>query len=200
MKGNTSRNSIYNEQEGIYNLSHFKIDFQKTVKNRTFATLEKLEFNWNRNDDGTYIREYYAYEFYRANGVLAPHTNLTSFNIAGLHEGVFMMYEPVDEVFIDKCVEAKDRGGDLYKCGWTNNGAGFFSDCTYGIEDEDNCEFYNYDLKTNKKKSDHSTLKNLLAVMNSNKVTKEQIEQVIDMDNFLKFEAVSYFYQWMGYI
>ena len=216
MKGNTSRTSFYDSSEGIYNLIHFKVDFQETFsdkdyygkdakdwkdddagkkarKNRTFATLEKLEFKWNRNDDCTYIREYYAYEMYRANGVLAPHTNLTSFDIAGIHEGVFMMYEPIDEIFIEKYVDEKDRGGDLYKCGWTFNGAGFFTKSSIGVENEDTGEFYNYDLKTNKKTSDHALLKNLISVLNGNKVSKEKIAEVVDMENFLKFEAVSYF-------
>lgn len=216
MKGNTSRTSFYDNSEGIYNLVHFKIDFQETFsdkdyygkdadewkdddagkkarKDRTFATLEKLEFKWNRNDDGTYIREYYAYEMYRANGVLAPHTNLTSFDMGGIHAGVFMMYEPVDKIFIEKYVDEKDQGGDLYKCGWTWTGAGFFKDCSIGVENEDNGEFYNYDLKTNKKTSDHSTLKNLISVLNGNKLTKEKIAEVVDIDNFLRYEAVSYF-------
>ena len=216
MKGNTSRTSFYNDDEGIYNLVHFKIDFQETFsdkdyygnsaqdwsndeagkkarKDRTFATLEKLEFKWNRNDDGTYIREYYAYEMYRDNGVLAPHTNLTSFDIGGVHGGVFMMYEPIDKIFIEKYVDEKDQGGDLYKCGWTWSGAGFFNDNSIGVENEDNGEFYNYDLKTNKKTSDHAAINNLIKVLNSNKVTKEQLAQVVDIDNFLMFEAISYF-------
>lgn len=216
MKGNTSRTEFYNDEEGVYNLIHFKVDFQETFddeeyyswdatdwgsdddgrdarKDRTFATLEKLEFKWNRNDDGSYIREYYAYEFYRASGVLAPHTNLTSFDLGDLHQGVFMMYEPVDKIFIEKYVAEADQGGDLYKCGWTYSGAGFFRDSSIGIENEDNGEFYNYDLKTNKKTSDNEALKNLLTVVNSNKVTKEQIAGVIDINNFLLFEACSYF-------
>lgn len=216
MKGNTSRTDFYSDEEGVYNLIHFKVDFQETFddesyyssdatnwgsdtaardarKDRTFATLEKLEFKWNRNDDNTYIREYYTYEFYRASGVLAPHTNLTSFDLGDLHQGVFMMYEPIDKIFIEKYVPEEDQGGDLYKCGWTYSGAGFFSDSSIGVENEDTGEFYNYDLKTNKKKSEHAALKNLLSVMNSNKVTKEQIAEVIDIDNFLLYEAVSYF-------
>ena len=216
MKGNTSRLDFYNEEDGVYNLIHFKVDFQETFdddkyyssdatnwgsdtagrdarKDRTFATLEKLEFKWNRNDDTTYIREYYTYEFYRASGVLAPHTNLTSFDLGDLHQGVFMMYEPIDKIFIEKYVPEEDQGGDLYKCGWTYSGAGFFADSSIGVENEDTGEFYNYDLKTNKKKSEHTALKNLLSVMNNGKVTKAQIAEVIDIDQFLLYEAVSYF-------
>lgn len=216
MKGNTSRTSFYSDDEGVYNLVHFKVDFQETFddeeyyswdatdwgddtegrdarKDRTFATLEKLEFKWNRNDDTTYIREYYTYEFYRASGVLAPHTNLTSFDLGDNHQGVFMMYEPIDKIFIEKYVPEEDQGGDLYKCGWTYSGAGFFADSSIGVENEDKGEFYNYDLKTNKKTSENEALINLLNVVNNKKVTKEQLAEVIDIDNFLLFEAVSYF-------
>lgn len=189
MKGNTSRTSFYNDCEGQYNLIHFRIKFM----GGEFATLDSLEMKWNRNDDSTYIREYYAYEMYRDLGVLAPRTNLASMDVAKVHQGVFTIYEPVDKNFIERYVDEKDRGGDLYKCAWTSRGASLRKKCTVGIENEDNCEFYNYDLKTNKKTSDHAQMKNLIHVLDSGLVTKEQIAEVVDMDNFLQFAAVSYF-------
>jgi spore coat protein CotH len=216
MKGNTSRIDFYNQSEGIYNLIHFKIDFQETFddeeyygsdaidwtgkdeerearKDRTFATMEKLEMKWNRNYDNTYIREYYSYEMFRANGVLAPHTNLASTDLSSVHLGVYMIYEPVDDIFIEKNLPEKEWGGDLYKCGWTMSPANFTSRVSIGVEDEDKGLFYNYDLKTNKKKSTHAELKNLLTVLNRGTVTKEQYESVVDVDNFVKFAACSYF-------
>ena len=216
MKGNTSRTSFYSEEEGITDLIHFKLDFQETFddenyygssvkdwsldpdsrdarKNRTFATLEKIDIKWNRNDDTTYIREYYAYETYRANGVLAPHTNIASVDVAGEHQGVFTLYEPIDKIFIEKYVAKEDWGGDLYKCGWTGNGASFTKDCSIGIEDEDNGAFYNYDLKTNKKTTDNAQLINLISMLNSGNVSKDNLAEAVDIENFLKFEAVSYF-------
>lgn len=189
MKGNTSRKPFYSEEDGYYNLIHFRIDFQ----GRTFATLEKLEIKWNKNDDSTYIREYYAYEMYRANGVLAPHTNIVSTDVAGIHQGIFTIYEPVDEIFIEKYVDEKDQGGDLYKCGWTGNGASLTSDCSIGIEDEETASFYNYDLKTNKKSSNHEQLVRLIRELNSGSITKDRLAELVDMDNFLVFEAISYF-------
>ena len=189
MKGNTSRTSFYDREEGQYNLIHFKVDFGE----RTFATLEKLELRWNKNDDSTYIREYYAYEMYRDFGVPAPHINLATMNVAGEHQGVFTICEPVDEVFIDKYVAKEDRGGNLYKCGWSRIGANLTAGCTIGVEDEETGRFYNYDLKTNKKEADHTRIRTLITVLNSQDVTKEEIAQVVDMDEFLAFEAVTYF-------
>ena len=214
MKGNTSRTSFYNSNEGMYNLVHFKISFQETFddaqyygadalkwtdeaarkerKNRTFATLEKIDIRWNRNDDPTYIREMYAYELYREQGVLAPHTNLASVDIGKDHAGVWLIYEPIDKIFLEKNLPAEALGGDLYKLGWTNEGATFTSFRSYGVEDEDAVKFYVYDLKTNKKTSDHSSLRNFISTINSSSATRSSIENVLDVDNFLRYAAVSY--------
>ena len=159
MKGNTSRTDFYDKKEGQYNLIHFKVDFGE----RTFATLEKLELRWNKNDDSTYIREYYAYEMYRDFGVLAPHVNLATMKVAGVHQGVFTICEPVDGIFIDKYVAKEDRGGNLYKCNWAGIGANLTSKCTIGVENEEEGRFYNYDLKTNKSEANHTKMKNLIA-------------------------------------
>lgn len=189
MKGNTSRTSFYNSHDGQYNLIHLRIKFE----DGDFATLENLEMKWNRNDDSTYVREIYAYDMYRALGILAPRVNLASTDMGGVHQGVFNIYEPVDKNFIKRYVAEKDQDGDLYKCAWAHNGASLTKDCSVGIEDEDQVKFYNYDLKTNKKSSNHEQMKNLLEVLNSSNVTKQQLEEVVDMESFLQFAAISYF-------
>ena len=139
MKGNTSRTSFYNEHDGIYNLIHLKLDFGETFddedyygdsakvwadsaarkarKNRTFATLEKIDLRWNKEDDATYIREIYSFDAYREMGVLAPHVNLASLDMGGEHLGVFTINEPIDEIFLEKNLPEELLGGDLYKCG-----------------------------------------------------------------------------------
>ncbi len=214
MKGNTSRTSFYNEKNGIYNLIHFKISFQETFDNedyygkdalvwkddasrkarkeRTFATLEKMDLRWNKCNDSTYIREHYAFEMFRENGVLAPRTNLASVDWAGLHMGVFTICEPVDKVFLNRNLSKQQQGGDLYKCGWTTHGADFTAVDSIGVEDEDKGRFYAYDLKTNKKKSDHSSLIQFITTLNRGNITKESFAQLVDTDNFLSFAAVTY--------
>ncbi len=189
MKGNTSRTSFYNEREGQYNLIHLRVQFM----DGDFATLESLELKWNRNDDMTYVREIYAYDIYRDMGVLAPHVTLASTDFGDVHQGVFYVYEPVDKNFIEKYVDKDNQEGDLYKCAWTRNGASLTMECSVGIENEDEVKFYNYDLKTNKKSSEHKQMNNLLKVLNKSNVTKEELENVVDIDNFLAFAAVSYF-------
>ncbi len=214
MKGNTSRTYFWDSSSGMYNLVHFKISFQETFddpayygndalvwaddnarkarKNRTFATLEKIDMRWNKNDDPTYIREQYSYDIYREFGVLAPHTNLASVDIANDHAGVWMFYEPIDKIFLEKNLSPEALGGDLYKLGWTDTGAFFNTFASYGVENEDEGKFYVYDLKTNKKTSDHSSLKNLINTINSNSCNKNSFSSVVDVENFLMFAAVSY--------
>lgn len=216
MKGNTSRTDFYNSNDGMYNLIHFKISFGETFdkeeyygssakvwsdsaarkerKNRTFATLEKMDIRWNKEDDATYIREIYSYDVYREMGVLAPHANVASVDMAGNHLGLYTIYEPVDDIFLEKNLPEELLGGDLYKCGWgINGGASFLSYCSIGVEDEDNALFYAYDLKTNKKTSTHAALNNFISQMNKSNLTKDKIEQLMDVDNFISFAAVSWF-------
>ncbi len=218
MKGNTSRRDFYDLSTGeVYNLIHFKISFQETFddeeyygadakvwtddaarearKDRTFASLEGLELKYNRNADATYMRETYAYKMYRAFGVLAPNNTLGRLEVNGDSWGLYKIYEPVDKVFIKRYFDEEDRDGDLYKCGWAgwDNASYNSASISVGIENEDECRFYAYDLKTNKKTSDFSSIKNLIKVANSSRVTKEELEEVLDVDNWLRFMAVSYF-------
>ena len=218
MKGNTSRRDFYDKSTGeVYNLIHFKISFQETFddekyygsdakvwtdeearkerKDRTFASLEGLELKFNRNVDTTYMRETYAYKMYRDFGVLAPNNTLGRLEVNDVSWGLYKIYEPVDKVFIKRYFDKEDRDGDLYKCAWAGwNNAGYTTtNLSVGIENEDECKFYAYDLKTNKKTSDFSSIKNLIKVVGRKNVTKEEIEEVLDIDNWLRFMAVSYF-------
>lgn len=214
MKGNTSRTDFYSSDEGIYNIIHLKLSFQETFddpteygneaivwddaaraarKDRTFATLEKLDLRWNRCDDGTYLKEYFAYDIYRDNGVLAPLTNLASLTWAGNHMGVFTINEPIDEVFLARNLPQEALGGDLYKVGWAGNNNGSFTSIrSIGIEDEAVGEFYAYDLKTNKKTSKHHALISLIQDLNTSYLSKDDFAGMVDIDSFLPYCAVSY--------
>mgnify|MGYP002514839054 CR=1 FL=1 len=215
MKGNTSRTSFYDAAKGIYKYIHFRLDFGETFdneayygsevnvwqtenalqerKDRTFATLEKLELRWNKCYDSTYLKEIYAYDLYRSEGVLAPRANLSSLDWAGVHMGIYVMVEPIDDVFIQRNLPEADWDGDLYKCGWTNQPANMTSMGSIGIEDEDSGKFYVYDLKTNKKSSTHTALRNLITRLNSPSLTKDEMAKLVDLNSFISYAAVSYF-------
>ena len=215
-KGKTSY-TCFNTTDSlkIDELIHFKIDFQETFtdesyyknnihnwkndkkgkskrENRTFATLKELEMKWNKSNDSTYIRDYYANEFYRSNGILSAHTNLSSVNISNLHLGVYTIYEPIDKIFLKKNLNEEDLGGDLYKCRSITPFPDFTSTESIGVDDKDEGLFYAYAKKTNKK-GNHSNLINFIEKINGKIFSKEDISNLIDIDYFLKFAATSYF-------
>ena len=215
MKGNTSRTDFYSPEEGIYNAIHLKLDFQETFddedyygadakvwadeesredrKDRTFATLEKLDLRWNRCDDGSFLKEYYAFAAYRAFDMLSPHVNLASLQWSGVHMGVYTINEPVDKIFLKKYLPEDAADGDLYKLGWgMGGGATFTNTGSIGVEDEDKGLFYAFDLKTNKKKSNHADLVGLIRQLNDGYVSKEEFAELVDVEAFLRFAAVSY--------
>ncbi len=220
MKGNTSRREFLNENNQVDDLIHYKLDFAETFnddyydgstytldqpkaerKERRFLDMKKLDLKWNKNYDATHVKQLYAYEMFEAFGVMALNVNLgkISLQIDGQQPqslGVFEILEVVDEAFLSRRLPAEELGGDLYKVGYTGMGKGDLTldniDQKIGVEDEDANYFPPYDLKTNKKTSDHSSLKNLIKFLNSNNVTQQTLEQYVDMPSFLMEEAVAY--------
>lgn len=214
MKGNTSRNDFFKDGQ-ITDLIHLKLSFGETFddetyygsdakvwndkaerkarKNRTFATLEKMDMKWNSTYDSTYVRQEYNYEMFRDYGLLASHCVPAATTVGSTYCGVYSLCEPIDDIFLNKFLPANEQGGDLYKCGWTNNGASLTTNCSIGAEDEDTCSFYNYDIKTNKKTTTHSAINNLISTLNSSDLDNTKFENVVDKDYFVKFAAVSYF-------
>lgn len=214
MKGNTSRTSFYGD-EGIYNMIHFKLSFKQTFddedeydeplvweskderkarKNRTFGTMESIELKWNKNYDGTHIKTKFASDFFSEFDILSQKVTLSQVKITNKgvlsNLGIYELAEPVDENFLEKRLDEKDLGGDLYKFGWTNKGATFTTDTldSIGVEDELNGKFYIYDLKTNKKKSDHHDLINFINGISSD----DDVANYVDIDYFLRFMAACY--------
>lgn len=212
MKGTVySRTGFYSEERGVFNMIHFKISFQETFdnadrygadalhwvdaarkarKNRTFATLKKIDLKWNRSDDSTFIRDNYSSMLYQSFGILSPRGNLSNVDWNDLHMGLYTLTETVDEVFLARYLPQSALGGDLYKCAYLTK---FNGEDTIGVENEEKGEFYLMDLKTNKKKSDHSSMHRLLSVLNDGIPTKEEFAEVVDVDYWLMFNAVAYF-------
>ena len=77
--------------------------------------------------------------------------------------GVLKIYEPVDELFLEKHLPESALGGDLYKCGWTMKPCNYVANqVTFGVDDKDTGAKFNFNLKTNEKSSNHSALVNML--------------------------------------
>lgn len=215
MKGNTSRTSFYNESSGVYNIIHYKLSFDQTFdkeeyygdeakkwdsddarnerKKRTFASLSGIDVKWNREGDATYIREKYAFDMYKDMGCLAPLSTVAQCVVNGQNWGAMKVIEQIDETFIERNLDEKDWGGDLYKCTWGSGPADYNDKSSVGIEDEETGQFYSYDLKTNKKNSDFSSMYNFIDTLSDINLNREEVDDILDVDNFAKFCAVSYF-------
>ena len=225
LKGNTSRGYVVNDDGSLY-LRHYKLNFAETFddefrgdviswtdedalayrEDRTFFGLEKVDIRWNRNQERTNIREYYAFETYRNNDLLAPHTNPfnLSFDIDGdkQNAGVYLAVEPIDKDFLKRNLSKEYRDGDLYKMGWTNVGATLDSTDSYlfGVEnqvvsgDKFKTNKFPYDLKTNKKTSKHEDIKNFINLLKNTSESnfKTMLETNTKYDMLMKYFAVSF--------
>ena len=129
--------------------------------------------------------------------------------------------EAVDDVFIQHHFSSADQGGDLYKCStYKSNNSYIKADLTLsgavtsttsnglysgsriakgkiGVEDCYNLYHPNYQLKTNDdgESSDFSKMTNLILAVNNVKTGKSpqtSLESVLDVQEFLKFEGISY--------
>lgn len=226
MRGNTSRRDFCDESGNIYAYVHYRFSVSETFdgeeyengawgseiahdwsndatgrkerKNRSFATMEKFYYKWNKNYDQTYIREIYANRMFQSYGILAPHITLTQISIKqnGNFEslGVGNLYETVDKQFIKRNFSKADKGGDLYKCTYAMGPADLTSAKNYGIGDE-----YTYSLKTNDDPEDkdfnnHRYLLAFIEALGENDRTlfAEKLESMMDMHYFTRFEAVNY--------
>lgn len=218
IKGNNSKSNFYNDILGIYNLVNFRLSFNETFDSdkdkqleeigaakqstkekkqkrakRTFATLQNMELKWNSSMDNTYVRNIYAFEMFKDNGISAQNCRLAVFSINNSIMGIYRFFEPVDEIFINRYFPKEDQGGDLYKCKWVDTQpVTYETGNSYGISDRDKGIFYNFELKTNKESSKHQQLKHLLEVLNNKNVTRAQLEAVVDIDSFLRFSAINY--------
>ena len=230
MRGNTSRRDFANSDGTMFNYVHFRFDLTETFdgdeyaagswgndiyhewtdqtardlrKDRTFATMEKFFYKWNKNYDQTYIREVYANKMFQAYGLLAPHITICQMQIKqnGVFEnfGVGGLYETVDKRFIKRNMEKSLQGGDLYKCSYLQSPANLSEAKDYGVETV--TQDFTYSLKTNDDRTSpdyhhNAHLKALINTLNSVSVSSstfsETLESVMDGDYFTTFEAVNY--------
>ena len=227
MRGNTSKREFCGADGNVYAFVHFRFNLSETFdgdeyapgswgadiaktwtdsnaraerKDRSFATMEKFYYKWNKNYDNTYVREVYANRMFRAYGVLAPHITLSQIMLkqsgAMQNLGVGTLYETIDKQFIKRNFSKKEAGGDLYKCAYPAN---LTKNPNYGVETP--TQRFTYTLKTNNDRNapDYKHNKDFLALidmLNSVNLSKEsdraKLEALVDMDYFTNFEAVNY--------
>lgn len=206
-KGNTSR-VILEDEEGNLNKSHFKISFHEDFDqdqfdiydDRTVFDVEEFELKYNRNLDSTYINEKFSFDLFNDFGVVSAKTTLSNLYIKigdeTYYYGLYTVFEPVDKIFLEKRFDDDNRDGDLYKSLWQgfqpaslqNN----YSELEMGIKDESINYRPTYDLKNNKKSSNHEALIQFIDEINTwtNLEFETLIESIFDVDNFLRLLAL----------
>ena len=225
-KGNTSRGAILDGDK--INLRHYKLSFEETFdddyvetkkvwtsdeakkvrEDRKFFGENKIDIRWNRNQDQTYLKEYYAFELHRSNGSLSPRSNPvhTVMVVDGVSQnlGIYLAVETVNKSFIKRNFIKSARDGDLYKLGWgSGSGASFDSDDDnlFGAETQYKSssgtfrqKTYTYDLKTNKDTSDHTAIKMFIFALieSSGNKRKTLLQDRGLYDEFIAFSASLY--------
>ncbi len=182
-------------------------DGRKARKKRTLFDMEKIDIKWNRCLDKTKSKQSYALKTFRENGVLAGNDTLalTTLQIEGKESGkvttVYEVLECIDDVFISRHFSADNANGDLYKCTYTQTGPANFSKSyrvgnQIGAEDNVNKYHPSYDLKTNKKKSNHEALLNFIQIINDKSSSASdfaaKLPYYLDIKGFMKYEAIAY--------
>lgn len=243
-KGNTSRKDkwpIIGSDGKIASLNHFKLSFDETFddpaygtdridwssdaagyalrKDREFLGLTGLDLKWNKNYDGTHIKEIYAHKLYKACGLISQNAGLSNFTINQVDKsksfdmGVYTIYEPAKKSLIKRNLQDNDimnfgtwneekkgtygasdsKYGDLYKCGWgidlTYNNMAY----DIGVGSIDGTYTPRYERKTNTSDTTYSDslLKDLGKAVATNNIDK--IRTKLDIEYFAATEAVSYF-------
>ncbi len=203
-RGNLSRTRFLDE-DGNLQLNHLKLKF-----NAQFTTLERdgylfgleeLDLKYNRNFDASYMNEFGALKLYDSLDVLSQKSSLVYVEVHIDNTinkiGVMTAFEPIDEWFIRRRFESKNNEiGDLYKSLWQQFGPANLTNIiegSIGIKDADINYRPSYDLKTNKKTSNHEALNLLIDVLASNDIyyKKAFIETYVDLDQLARQFAVS---------
>ncbi|QLY40800.1 hypothetical protein HF295_08010 [Hujiaoplasma nucleasis] len=206
-KGNMSRDRIQND-DGSLNMSNFKISFHESFgdenldlnRKRTVFEVEELDMKWNRNFDPTYSTEKFSLDLMREFGVKSAYATLANLYIEidgqRYFYGVYTVFEPIDELFLNKRFEEDHAQGDLFKSLWQQFGpASLMDDYPFraiGIKDVSMNYRPTYDLKTNKDFFDRSKLEFFISQINDlNGIDFENyIEENFDVDQFLRYMAI----------
>lgn len=211
-RGNTSRGRIVDE-DGNPQMSNFKISFHEDFglaylrknSDRTVFELEEIDLKYSRFFDEpfydpTYLTEKFSLDLFRSFGVHAAHATLTRLFIKigskTTYYGLYTAFEPIDKLFFERRLDKEEADGDLYKSLWQHYGpaalqTGYHRDAI-GIKDESLNYRPSYDLKNNKKTSDHRALKSFIEAINLHQGEQfvTYIESSFDVDKMIRLLAV----------
>lgn len=195
---------------------------RKARKNRNLLGYEKLDFKYiPRNQGQCTLQELYCYDAFPDADIYAPQSRVSEFTFGNEESSISQHYqviETIDKQFLQRRLGKAEAKGDLYKCVYNGMGPANFarSDAVtkdvvdgknegvrvpfgkIGVENDYEGYIPTYQLKTNDdlgEEADFSKMTNLINTLwnvTYGSGTKEDLEAVVDVDQFLRFSAVSY--------
>jgi spore coat protein CotH len=188
--------------------------FHQARNDRRLFGMRSLEMKWNRSEDPSMVNQVFASRLFQTHGVIAPKVTLSELIVNTttnrFNMGVYTLYEPVDEIMIKRYFQGTAGEGDLYKALYpvdlVYDSMVEFSDALVktvfksnivGVEDTWNGYFPVYDLKTNRRRSNHEALFNLVSVLKIAGTLpfdeqRMMLSTVVDIPSFLNYLSVSY--------
>ena len=207
-RGNLSRGRIKYDT-GELNLSHFKLSFKEDFgrtelrdqRKRTVFELEEIDMKYNRNRDETYLNEKFSMDLFQSYGLFAQHVTFAHLFLEiddEVHDyGIYTLFEPIDKKFMERRLPKAASDGDLYKVLWQQFGPATLESgypaLAIGIRDVSKNYRPSYDLKNNKRTSDHSALKAFIHDINTKdgEAFYAYIESHFEVDLFLRYLAIN---------
>jgi len=159
-----------------------KIKFNEYKDQTPIAGLDSLTLN-NNKQDSSLASQYLAYRLFNAASVQAPRSNFARVTVNGKYLGLYSNVESIGKPFLDR--RFHNNTGNLYE--------GTLADFYPKAIDR-------LDAKTNRKNHDRTRVARLATLMANEPLPLEEIEQLLDMENFLRFWALeSLIGFWDGY-
>ncbi len=201
-RGNVFSRKIFLDENETPNMNHFKLKFNAFDQSShpNLFGLEELDLKYNKNQDSTYMNEYYPLFLFESMGVLAQKRVLLDLYLIIDNQqysmGIYIGFEPIDSYFISRRF-MDEPVGDLYKVLWQQYGPATFvkpNDMNaIGIKDVQINYRPTYDLKTNKNTSSHESLIRLMDVLELEFSLRSQIlEASYHVDYLARYFAVSF--------
>jgi spore coat protein H len=181
----------------------FKISLNEFETGRNLYGLDKINLR-GLNRDPSVIREKICLDLLRELQVPASRASYVRLYINEEYKGLYLNVEEIDQGFLNALFG--NNGGNLFKCA---------REAALTIREDENYKFTFgpppyaphqiervYELHTNKSADDYSDLAQFINVLNNtpDSELKHEIEKILNVENFLKSQAVSVLVgDWDGY-
>ena len=160
-----------------------KVRLDKYKKGKTFAGLDRLTLN-NNKQDRSLLSQYMTYDTFRRVGIAAPRLSFAHVWINGRDLGVYSNVESARPTFLQH--HFGDDTGKLYE----GTAVDFIEDRIVRFERKFG----------GKKPDDRQVLRSIAKLVENKNVDVEELEKFVDVDEFLKFWAMeSLIGFWDGY-